>query len=126
VLSRYPRMRAGKNRIARINAKNASNEIATIRNGKDTSHTKGRRTMAKMAKGQHNTNSRHHPINKIMVFTEVSNHFLDITLSYTQAGALPGRAGTVLGRMSSIWRSGPAIAVNHRHVEARIIPRHFE
>jgi len=56
--------------MARSSANSASMEMPTRRNGKDTSHTKGQRKMARMATGQHNTNNRHHTTNKSMVFTE--------------------------------------------------------
>src|ERR1700723_2257977 len=59
-LSRYPRMRAGRNKIARTNANIASNERATARNGKERSHIRGQRMMARMATGQHSTNKTRH------------------------------------------------------------------
>src|SRR5258708_5446716 len=70
-LSRYPRTRAGRNRIARSKAKMASNERPTKRKGKDRSHTRGQRMRARMATGQHSTNKTHH---KSKVFIGIALH----------------------------------------------------
>jgi hypothetical protein len=52
----------------------ASKEMATTRNGSDSSHTKGHSTATKTANGQHNTNKRHQPTITSNAFTGVSPH----------------------------------------------------
>src|ERR1700730_16596661 len=90
-LSRYPNRRAGRNRIARRSANRASNVIPTTRNGSDRSHTKGQRTMARTASGQHNTNRRHQPTITSNAFTGVSPRFLGATLAYPWNGEVTER-----------------------------------
>jgi hypothetical protein len=81
-------MRAGRNKIARTSAKMASNDRATARNGKDRSHTKGQRMMARIATGQHSTNRTHH---KSKVFTSRPSSILQATLSYSVLGVIGSR-----------------------------------
>src|ERR1700689_5486011 len=80
-LPRYPSKRAGRNRIARNNANSASNVTPIRRNGKDKSHTKGKSTTARTAKGQHSTSNRHQPTITSNAFTGVSPRFLGATLT---------------------------------------------
>ena len=46
-------MRAGRNSTAFSSANTASNEIESMRNGSDKSHTSGHSTSAASASGQH-------------------------------------------------------------------------
>ena len=59
---RYPKMRAGRNRMLFTNDKKASTAIPTILNGIDSSQTSGHSSKAKIAKGAHSTNSSAHKI----------------------------------------------------------------
>src|SRR5580692_7006727 len=80
--------------MARSSANSASMEMPTRRNGKDTSHTKGQRKMARMASGQHNTNNRHHTTNKSMVFTGVP-YLLQAILPYLSVCRRSPRRSTI-------------------------------
>jgi hypothetical protein len=56
----FPRILAGRKRIALISERNASAAIPTIRNGIDKSHTIGHNISATNAIGQHSTNNIAH------------------------------------------------------------------
>src|SRR5258708_3065033 len=90
-LSRYPKRRAGRNRIARRSANMASKAIATTRNGSDRSHSKGQRTTIRSASGQHKTNRRHQPTITSNAFTGDSPRFLGATLAYPRNGQVTER-----------------------------------
>jgi hypothetical protein len=61
-LGREPNNREGTKRIARINEKAASIQIAISRSGSESSQTKGNRMSATRAMGQQKKSSTHQPI----------------------------------------------------------------
>jgi hypothetical protein len=71
----HPSNRAGRNNNASSNAKIAPTVRPRIRNGKATSQTRGKRTTASKATGQHSTKRMHHSTKSSRTFIFLSFKF---------------------------------------------------
>jgi hypothetical protein len=78
----HPSNRAGRNNKAWIKANIAPTVIPRRRKGKDTSQTKGKRTRASNATGQHSTNRMHHR-------TKSSRTFIFLAFKFVASHSTP-------------------------------------